>query len=62
MLQLTYDSAFAKTVYSVPAVTVEELLGGHGSEARAVRVEYSNKDVYKTLAKHLQIMDDFKVR
>ncbi len=60
-LQNRYDEAFAKTVYGVPLLTLNQVLTGALPEQRAVRVQYSDKQSFKTQAKQLGIMEDLKV-
>lgn len=55
-----YDEQFVKTVYSAPLLTIGQAVSGALSEYRAVRVQYSDKQSFKTQAKQLGIMDDFK--
>ena len=59
--QEIYDEQFVKTVYSAPLLTIGQAVSGALSEYRAVRVQYSDKQSFKTQAKQLGIMDDFKV-
>lgn len=50
-----------KEVYQTPIVTFEELRRGIGDSKNAVRIQYNNRNQYKSAAKNLGIMDDFKV-
>jgi len=57
-----YDEAFAKSVYGAPLMTLSQLSSGKKLDISiAVRVEYTNKESFKGLAKSLGIMDDLKV-
>ena len=60
-LQDVYDEAFRNEVYGTPEVKLSDLqksrVPGHG----AVRITYSTKDNFKSFAKALRIMNDFKV-
>ncbi|XP_059140549.1 alpha-1,3-mannosyl-glycoprotein 2-beta-N-acetylglucosaminyltransferase-like isoform X2 [Physella acuta] len=55
-----YDEIFTKKVYSAPVLTGAEVRNGERSSDTVVRVEYTNKESFKGLAKALGIMDDFK--
>ncbi|XP_005113078.2 alpha-1,3-mannosyl-glycoprotein 2-beta-N-acetylglucosaminyltransferase [Aplysia californica] len=55
-----YDEMFAKKIYSAPLLTAAEVTKGDRPNETVVRVEYTNKDSFKKLAKALGIMDDFK--
>ncbi|MGH0128052.1 UNVERIFIED_CONTAM: hypothetical protein FKN15_036097 [Acipenser sinensis] len=55
-----YDRTFAESVYTAPAVRVEELHGNKVTVPGPVRVQYSNKDTFKAFAKALGVMDDLK--
>jgi hypothetical protein len=48
-------------VKETPEVTVAEAMSGHKSNMKALKILYSTKDEYKSTAKKLGIMDDFKV-
>lgn len=60
-VQEKYDEIFTKKVYSAPALTGNEVKNGERSSDTVVRVEYTDKESFKRLAKALGIMDDFKV-
>lgn len=62
LLQSNYDEAFKKEVYQTPIVTYEELRRGLVKTKDAVRIQYNNRNQYKSTAKMLGLMDDFKVR
>ncbi|XP_021347461.1 alpha-1,3-mannosyl-glycoprotein 2-beta-N-acetylglucosaminyltransferase-like isoform X2 [Mizuhopecten yessoensis] len=55
-----YDPWFTRQVYDTPEVTVAEVMSGSKKHLKALRVTYTTKDQYKTTAKKLGIMDDFK--
>ena len=59
--QSNYDETFAKTVYGAPLLTLSQVLTGAQPEHRTVRVQYSDKQSFKTQAKSLGIMEDLKV-
>lgn len=62
MLKENYDESFLKEVYQTPVVTFEELRRGIVTTKGPVRIQYNNRNQYKSAAKSLGIMDDFKVR
>lgn len=55
-----YDVAFVKEVYGSPSVMLHQLLKGNVETKGSVRVTYTSKENFKTVAKKLAIMDDFK--
>ncbi|XP_041356085.1 alpha-1,3-mannosyl-glycoprotein 2-beta-N-acetylglucosaminyltransferase-like [Gigantopelta aegis] len=55
-----YDTEFVNKVYNTQLLTVDEVLSMAKTEYSTVRVQYSTKDEFKTFAKKLGIMDDFK--
>ena len=59
--QEKYDESFVQTVYSAPLFTMRQVVGGSQPHQRVVRVQYSDKQGFKTQAKQLGIMDDLKV-
>lgn len=61
LLKDNYDATFLKEVYQTPVVTFEELRRGIVNSKGPVRIQYNNRNQYKTAAKSLGIMDDFKV-
>ncbi|CAH2056339.1 unnamed protein product, partial [Iphiclides podalirius] len=58
LLKDVYDEALASTVYSLPAMSAEEVISNAGREA--VRVSYTNAKTYQKAAKKLGLMDDFR--
>lgn len=62
LLKDNYDKTFLNEVYQTPIVTFEELRRGIGNSKGPVRIQYNNRNQFKTAAKSLGIMDDFKVR
>ncbi|CAO1352883.1 unnamed protein product [Diamesa serratosioi] len=60
LLQSNYDEAFKTKVYQTPIVTYEELRRGLVKTKDAVRIQYNNRNQYKSTAKMLGLMDDFK--
>jgi len=61
LLKENYDKTFTNEVYQAPVVTFEELRRGIGQTKGPVRIQYNNRNQYKSAAKALGIMDDFKV-
>lgn len=55
-----YEQYFMKLVKDTPEVTVSEAMSGHKSNMKALKIIYSTKDEFKSTAKKLGIMDDFK--
>ncbi|XP_037572666.1 alpha-1,3-mannosyl-glycoprotein 2-beta-N-acetylglucosaminyltransferase-like [Dermacentor silvarum] len=55
-----YDVAFVKEVYGSPLVTVSQVLKGSLETKGAIRITYTSKEQFKSIAKKLSIMDDFK--
>ncbi|XP_061165551.1 alpha-1,3-mannosyl-glycoprotein 2-beta-N-acetylglucosaminyltransferase-like isoform X1 [Saccostrea echinata] len=55
-----YDAYFTKLVKETPEVTVAEAMSGHRSNLKALKILYSTKEEFKSTAKKLGIMDDFK--
>lgn len=61
LLKDNYDKTFLKEVYQTPVVTFEELRRGMVNSKGPVRIQYNNRNQFKSAAKALGIMDDFKV-
>lgn len=61
LLKENYDKTFIADVYQVPVVTLDELRRDMVKTEGPVRIPYSNRNQYKSAAKALGIMDDFKV-
>lgn len=61
LLKDNYDKTFLNEVYQTPIVTFEELRRGIVNSKGPVRIQYNNRNQYKSAAKSLGIMDDFKV-
>ena len=59
--QSNYDELFAKKVYSAPLMPGADVKAGKRLDEKVVRVEYTDKNSFKKLAKMLGLMDDFKV-
>ena len=57
-----YDEPFVKKVYGLPLLTVSQVTSGAQSQHKEVRVQYTDKNNYKSYAKMLGIMEDLKVR
>lgn len=60
LLQENYDEPFVRTVYGSPLMTAVHLLAGEQPNLPAVRIQYRGKENFKSQAKLLGIMDDFK--
>ncbi|XP_030014897.1 alpha-1,3-mannosyl-glycoprotein 2-beta-N-acetylglucosaminyltransferase a [Sphaeramia orbicularis] len=56
----TYRVNFEKEVYSAPVVTYEDVKQGQLKGLGPFRLQYSSKDSFKVMAKHLGIMEDLK--
>lgn len=61
LLKDNYDKMFINEVYQTPIVTFEELRRGTVSSKGPVRIQYNSRNQFKSAAKSLGIMDDFKV-
>jgi hypothetical protein len=61
LLKENYDKTFNDDVYQAPVVTLDELRRDLVNTKGPVRIQYSNRNQYKSAAKALGIMDDFKV-
>ncbi|KAL5019879.1 hypothetical protein ScPMuIL_002771 [Solemya velum] len=59
LLKDNYDRTFIDEVYNCELQKVEEVIAGT-KKLPAVRVQYSTKEEFKSLAKKMGIMDDFK--
>lgn len=55
-----YDSEWVKGIYKLPLVSVDDVLKNKNPEHKEVRIEYVTKNDFKSLAKRMGIMDDFK--
>lgn len=60
LLRENYDEPFIRTVYGTPLLTVSQLLSGSESSLKTVRVQYRDKESFKSQAKLMGIMDDLK--
>lgn len=60
LLKENYDKTFNDDVYQAPVVTLDELRRDLVTSKGPVRIQYSNRNQYKSAAKALGIMDDFK--
>ncbi|XP_063794375.1 alpha-1,3-mannosyl-glycoprotein 2-beta-N-acetylglucosaminyltransferase [Pseudophryne corroboree] len=60
LLKENYDPWFLGQVYEAPKARVEEVLQGQVPGGRTVRVEYSNRDTFKAMARAFGVMDDLK--
>lgn len=59
-MQSEYDRQFVHMVYSLPVVTATDVRTGSNLPDGAVRITYHTKDAYKSAAKLLGLMDDFR--
>uniref|UniRef100_A0A8C5PPI4 Alpha-1,3-mannosyl-glycoprotein 2-beta-N-acetylglucosaminyltransferase n=1 Tax=Leptobrachium leishanense TaxID=445787 RepID=A0A8C5PPI4_9ANUR len=57
LLKEKYDPVFLEQVYGAPKARPEEVLQGKVSGGRTVRVEYSNRDTFKAMARSFGVMD-----
>ncbi|KAL1140404.1 hypothetical protein AAG570_000336, partial [Ranatra chinensis] len=60
LLKDNYDPAFVRAVYESPVVTQQELRSGNIVHKGSVRIPYHTKAMYRTAAKALGLMDDFR--
>ncbi|XP_066909814.1 alpha-1,3-mannosyl-glycoprotein 2-beta-N-acetylglucosaminyltransferase [Halyomorpha halys] len=60
LLKDNYDSNFVKTVYESPIVSHQELRSGNIVQNGPVRIAYNTKTAYRSAAKTLGLMDDFR--
>lgn len=60
LIKEKYDPTFHDKVYSSPLVSVNDVVSGGKKGLPSLRVQYSNKEEFKSAAKTLGIMDDFK--
>lgn len=59
--QDAYDERFRRDVYGAPLLSIAQVISGDRPEETVVRVQYSDRISFKTQAKQLGLMDDFKV-
>ena len=59
--QSVYESHFIHRVYSLPVVSINDLLYNRRTELKEVRVQYSTNKEYEKLAKQLKLMSDLRV-
>ncbi|ELT99414.1 hypothetical protein CAPTEDRAFT_149783 [Capitella teleta] len=55
-----YDDHYVHDVYSAPLMSIRQVIIGDSPDIKVVRVQYSDKVSFKTQAKQLGLMDDFK--
>lgn len=60
LLKDNYDKTFIADVYRTPVVTLEELRSSNVKVNGPVRIQYNNRNQYKSTARSLGIMEDFK--
>lgn len=60
LLKDNYDAAFVKAVYESPVVSHQELRAGTIIQSGSVRIPYHSKAAYRSAAKALGLMDDFR--
>lgn len=59
-MQEVYDKEFVTRVYMLPSATLSEVLDGRVSHAE-VKVQYTSKKDFESVAKRLKIMPDLRV-
>lgn len=58
----TYDAEFIKQVYAADPVQLKDLeKKASERKSQSVRITYTDKNTFKTIAKSLDIMNDYKV-
>lgn len=60
LLKDNYDASFVKAVYESPVVSQQELRAGSIVQSGPVRIPYHSKAAYRSAAKALGLMDDFR--
>ena len=61
LLDENYTPAFLEKVYGLPLITVDELHSRVDTlDHQEYRIEYTNEQTFKVIAKKLGIMDDLK--
>lgn len=60
LMQSTYDTSFIRHVYNLPVVTAPDVRTNNLPFDGPVRITYHTKDNFKSAAKLLGLMDDFK--
>ncbi|CAC5386971.1 MGAT1 [Mytilus coruscus] len=60
LIKENYDPTFHKTVYETPLASVTDVITLRKRSLPALRVQYSSKEEFKSAAKQLKIMEDFK--
>ncbi|XP_006818508.1 alpha-1,3-mannosyl-glycoprotein 2-beta-N-acetylglucosaminyltransferase-like [Saccoglossus kowalevskii] len=60
LIKENYDPKFLKLVYETPSITVNQLTRENGRGLHTVRIQYSDNNSFKSIAKVLGIMVDFK--
>ncbi len=61
LLKINYEEQFVKRVLNLRTVTLSDVLHRIGKADEEVQIKYSSIKEFKTLAKHLKIMDDLRV-
>ena len=57
-----YDEEFVKQVYAASPIQLKDLeKAARERTSQSVRITYTDKNSFKTIAKTLDIMNDFKV-
>ena len=59
-IQDIYDLEFVTRVRKLPSATLSEVLDGSSSHSE-VKLQYSNKKDFESIAKRLKIMSDLRV-
>jgi alpha-1,3-mannosyl-glycoprotein beta-1,2-N-acetylglucosaminyltransferase len=60
LMKEKYDEDFVKMLYGLPLLSIGQAVSGSQKEHNAIRVQYTDKQSFKSQAKQLGIMDDFK--
>ncbi|XP_052084095.1 alpha-1,3-mannosyl-glycoprotein 2-beta-N-acetylglucosaminyltransferase-like isoform X1 [Mytilus californianus] len=60
LIKENYDPTFHKMVYETPLASVTDVITLRKRTLPALRVQYSSKEEFKSAAKQLKIMEDFK--
>ncbi|KAM4641170.1 alpha-1,3-mannosyl-glycoprotein 2-beta-N-acetylglucosaminyltransferase isoform 1-T2 [Discoglossus pictus] len=60
LLKAAYDPWFFDQVYGAPKAQAQEVLHGQVPGGRTVRVEYTNRDSFKAVARSFGVMEDLK--
>lgn len=59
-MQEIYDQEFVARIQNLPTATISQVFGG-SSGHEEVKLQYTNKKHFETMAKQLKIMSDLRV-